>query len=451
MKRILSLVILGIFTLISLDANAYARVDEICYNILSYEDMTCEVVSGGLTYTYHGNIVIPSTVEIDGKQYKVVAVGGSAFAECNLVTSVSIPESITKIGDSAFQNCTGLTSIVIPNSVTEMQYQAFCGCSNLTSITISNAIEKIEEMTFNGCGFTTVDIPNSVKYIGDMAFFGCYNLESVTIPSSVTYLGPSVFGICQKLKYVYVSWDIPLNTDGVPTPFGDNITNMTLYVPSGMRVYYGLANLWKEFGNIVEMVAANNISLDAETKYINIGDTLRLHATIEPADAYNRNVVWSSSDESVATVDKNGLITAIKEGDATITVAIVGTDIKASCNISIRSTDVTGVELNTNQITFNAIGESVQLTATVEPEYAANKNVTWKSSNESVCVVSPQGKVVTVGYGSAAIIATTEEGGYISACSIKVAEPVETPEDVNHDGKVNATDAMLIYNYILSH
>ena len=97
------------------------------------------------------------------------------------LTSVTIPNCITKIGNSAFFRCSSLTSITIPNSVTEIGNSAFCECRSLTSITI----------------------PNSVTSIGNSAFFRCSSLTSVNIPDSVTEIGNSAFGFCDGLSAFY--------------------------------------------------------------------------------------------------------------------------------------------------------------------------------------------------------------------------------------------------------
>ena len=86
-----------------------------------------------------GNLIIPSTISYNGTTYSVTSIGGSAFAYCSGLTSVTIPNSVTSIGQSAFSNCSGLTSVTIPNSVTLIDYRAFYGCNGLTSI-VSNAV-----------------------------------------------------------------------------------------------------------------------------------------------------------------------------------------------------------------------------------------------------------------------------------------------------------------------
>ena len=118
-----------------------------------------------------GDIVIPSKVEIDGKIYNVTSIEEYAFTECNNMTSITIPASITSVGFGVFNGCLGLTNVEIPSSITRIEGQMFGWCPNLTS----------------------VKIPTSVTSIGDRAFRECIKLDSLEIPSSVTDLGVEAF------------------------------------------------------------------------------------------------------------------------------------------------------------------------------------------------------------------------------------------------------------------
>jgi len=118
-----------------------------------------------------GDIVIPSKVEIDGKIYNVTSIEEYAFTECNNMTSITIPASITSVGFGVFNGCLGLTNVEIPSSITRIEGQMFGWCQNLTS----------------------VKIPTSVTSIGDRAFCECIKLDSLEIPSSVTDFGVEAF------------------------------------------------------------------------------------------------------------------------------------------------------------------------------------------------------------------------------------------------------------------
>ena len=130
----------------------------------------------------------------------VTTIGESAFAYCYSLTSINIPNSVTMIGDEAFEWCDSLTNINIPNSVTTIGWYAFGGCKSLTNINIPNSVTTIENGAFWGCdSLTNITIPNSVTTIGEGAFKDCDSLTNINIPNSVTTIGKHAFSICESL------------------------------------------------------------------------------------------------------------------------------------------------------------------------------------------------------------------------------------------------------------
>ena len=187
------------------------------------------------------------------------------------------------------------------------------------------------------------------------------------------------------------------------------------------------------------------LSISQHEMKLKIEETGKLYVTLSPDDANNKKVIWSSSDASVATVDESGTVTAVNSGEAWIkAVSDDNPEACDSCKVTVTQA-VSGIELDITECTLNKIGQTIQLTAKVLPENATNKNVNWKSSNESVCFVS-NGKVVAVGFGTAVIIATTEEGGFMAICTVKVEEASTLKGDVNTDGKVDISDVVAIIN-----
>ena len=135
----------------------------------------------------------------------VTSIGESAFHECTSLTSVTIPDSVTKIGDYTFYKCSSLTSITIPDSVTSIGYSAFYGCKSLTSVTIPDSVTSIGGSAFNGCtSLTSITIPDSVTSIEGSAFYGCSSLTSIVIPDSVTSIGGWAFRNCTSLTSVTI-------------------------------------------------------------------------------------------------------------------------------------------------------------------------------------------------------------------------------------------------------
>ena len=167
-----------------------------------------------------------------------------------------------------------------------------------------------------------------------------------------------------------------------------------------------------------KIIAVTSISLDKASLSIQVGDTETLTATIQPDNATDKAVVWTSSEDAIASVS-NGKITAHKSGKATIT-AKSGT-CSAECEVT--------VSVNTESITLDkttlslAVGESTTLTATVKPDDATDKTVAWSSSDESVAKVD-NGKVTALKSGKATMIAKC--GDRTAECAITVTVPVSS-------------------------
>ena len=166
-----------------------------------YNEQTNEAIVKGIGTVKEEKIIIPPTVQYQGRTYRVTSIGEEAFYRCNMI-SVIIPNSVTSIGNSAFAGCESLTSVVIPNSVTSIRNYAFSKCSGLTSVVIPNSVTSIGNWAFYGCSsLTSLTIPPSVTSIGDCAFSYCTGLTSVVIPNSVTYIGVCVFpDTCEVIR-----------------------------------------------------------------------------------------------------------------------------------------------------------------------------------------------------------------------------------------------------------
>ncbi len=150
----------------------------------------------------------------------------------------------------------------------------------------------------------------------------------------------------------------------------------------------------------------------------NIGDTEALTAGVLPSDALEAGVVWSSTDPSIAKVDRLGTVTAVSYGVTTIRARSVADYTKtATCTVSV-GYPVTGVTLNKTSVRL-ITSKTTQLTATISPTNAANKAVTWSTSNSSVATVT-NGLVTAVSPGSATITVTTVDGGFTATCTVKV-------------------------------
>lgn len=174
------------------------------------------------------------------------------------------------------------------------------------------------------------------------------------------------------------------------------------------------------------VVHVQNVSLDISTAELTVGGSQTIKVTITPSDATDKAVTFESSDNKVVTVDSNGKITAVGPGTATVTVRTKDGSKTATVTVTVKASEpstvsVTGVKLDQNSLVLQVDG-SASLTATVEPENATNKEVTWKSSAESVATVDANGKVTAIAPGMAAITVTTVDGGKTDACVVTVTE-----------------------------
>ena len=162
------------------------------------------------------------------------------------------------------------------------------------------------------------------------------------------------------------------------------------------------------------------VSLDKTSMDMELGTSKQLTATITPENATNKGLTWTSLNSNVATVDKNGLVTAWKEGTATINVYTKDGNKKASCTVTVKKVPVTNVYLDNTSLVLVA-GENAQLNATVFPNNATDKSVTWTSSNTAVASVSNDGMVTAESAGSTTITVTTKDGNKTATCYVEVS------------------------------
>lgn len=214
-------------------------------------------------YSYQSSI---TTVVIEDG---VTSIGNWAFGVVNggsNLLSVTLPNSITLIGIDAFYYCSGLTFVTIPSSVTSIGDFAFNYCTALTAIDVDANNPNYSSdagILFDKNKNTLIDcpdgktgayvIPNSVDSIGETAFSRCSGLTSVTIPNSVTSIGFDAFHFCSALTEI-TNYNTTPQTIEANVFDGVDISTITLRVPLGSAAAYRAVDVWKDFGNIVEIV-----------------------------------------------------------------------------------------------------------------------------------------------------------------------------------------------------
>ena len=169
-------------------------------------------------------------------------------------------------------------------------------------------------------------------------------------------------------------------------------------------------------------VRVTGVTLNRTTLELTVGGSETLIATIMPADATNRSVAWTSSDEQVATVNNNGVVTAISAGTAVITVTTADGAHTAACTVTVSEATVavTGVALNPAQLTMTVGAPAVTLIATVLPDNATNKTVAWTSGNPAVASVDSNGSVTALSPGTATITVVTADGAHTAYSTVTV-------------------------------
>ncbi|MCK8622243.1 Ig domain-containing protein [Prevotella sp. E13-27] len=224
------------------------------------------------------------------------------------------------------------------------------------------------------------------------------------------------------------------------TKLGSITTSQTELIVEGDYAYVGIRSYnsalyldklyitWSTCGvsysdyctTVAAAVAVTGVSVDA-TASVNVGETTTLTATVSPDDATNKNVTWTSSDEAIATVDANGVVTGVAAGEATITVtSVADNNKKATCIVTVTTVAVTGVSVDATA-SVN-VGETTILTATVSPANATNKNVTWTSSDEAIATVDANGVVTGVAAGEVTITVTSvEDNTKTATCTVTVS------------------------------
>ena len=311
-----------------------------------------------------------------------------AIENCDALTAITIPESVKKLGEGVFYDCDGLTDITIPAGVTTLGNRAFYDCDALTDVKLGTGITEIPASAFEHCDvLESIIIPYRVTAIRDYAFKDCIAFRSVTIPSATESISAKAFSYLDKLTIYglsgsyaetyateqYISFvhqevaatsvklsetTLTMNngaatqlfltvepgnfTDSVSWKSGDTAVVTVNDNGEVKAVGIGTATIKVTVGNVsasctvTVIQPVTSVRLNASKQTLEALATYQLTATVNPSNATDGTLVWSSSDPAVATVDKTGLVTAIAKGTATITAtAADGSNCSASCTITV--------------------------------------------------------------------------------------------------------------------
>ena len=238
------------------------EIDGVWYNI-NKEDYSAVVTYNPSYIRYKGDVVIPETVNYEGSNYTVNAIGEKAFSYCNELKSIKIPPTITFIGKNAFDECFYIKSVYLSDIA------AWCGVKHeevadlwspflycgadlylngevIGDLVIPEGVESICEGAFAGCkSIKTVTLPSSMNYVSEDVFRNCYNIETVVLPESITKICRDAFECCYSLSSINLPQEITSIEAGA---FSNCSSLKTVSIPNGITtieslVFYGCKSL----------------------------------------------------------------------------------------------------------------------------------------------------------------------------------------------------------------
>ncbi len=176
------------------------------YRVLSKKKGTCEAVNWVPTKKTLDayNVILESTIEFDGHDYRLVAVRKNAFVKNPYLRSIYIPEGVEEIGDQAMYQCPELSSVHLPNSIKKIGKAVFTDCINLESVVLSPSLKEVSEGVFVNCAIERLVIPEGIEILGKDCFAKNKQLVSVKLPSTLTTIDRGVFYECSSLKEIII-------------------------------------------------------------------------------------------------------------------------------------------------------------------------------------------------------------------------------------------------------
>ena len=324
----------------------------------------------------------------------------STFSGCKKLTTINFPSTLTTIGNSAFSGCESLPEAILPSGVEKIESNAFKNCKAMKKAVVPDTVSSIGSSAFYGCeALADITLGSKLKKIESQTFYGCTVLPSIVLPYNVTTIGDSAFVNCTKLTQITV----PRNTTSIASNAFSYPKKMTMYGPSDC--YAQTYASGKGIKYVTQDIHATSVSLDITEKTAERYDDFQLTATIAPLN-FTDAVVWTSSNEEVATVSDTGYVEICGVGTAVITVT--AGNVKAACKITVPQL-IDWIEFDEDEIELKA-GQTYQLKPYISPSDATNKKLKYTSSDTKVAEVSASGLVTAKSEGEAKIRAAATDG-----------------------------------------
>lgn len=357
------------------------------------------------------------------------------------ICHVTLSNTVKSIGGGAFYACTFDEPLVLPDSIEYLgrhplyydTYNHYYGSSYSNVWWCGTAPNNgAYNMPISETRF---DFPKNLRFYHSLG--GKTNSVSVTdrFTSDTITVGEFCDTLYAKLnaKIAYFYNKKPVK----PYSSSDYVID-TLYVPEFCGELYEEAYkyaLGKNIKVIKEMTSIQAIEIDGIADELYVGETLQLSAHVIPDDAFDQRLQWSCTNPEIASVDNNGLVTALRSGEVDIIAKSLANDtVEGHFQIRVLQ-HVEGLALNLTDVTIWN-GDTVRLTPIFTPSNATNKNVVWKSVDENVAIVY-DGIVKGKNAGQTIITCTSEDGQYIAQCNVTVQQHVEHIELYKHELSLN--------------
>lgn len=271
----------------------------------------------------------------------------------------------------------------------------------------SNSVSEESEAVIIPESVTGIEVANDYQHMG-LFVGGSGKIRYSVLPSNATNTNVTFKSLNEKVAIV--------DANGVVTGVSEGNADIVITTEEG--------GFEAKCTVRVDGIDARGIErVGDKTVTMGLNQTRQLQVKITPSDTTNKNVQWTSSNNSVATVDSNGVVTS-KNSGSTIITATTHNGLKTEFFIEVE-TPVTNITLNSNEINLNP-GGTFKLDATVNPSNASNKNIKWISANESIATVDQSGNVTADVAGTTYISAVSADGKVVATCTVNVSKPVVT-------------------------
>lgn len=346
-------------------------------------------------------------------------------------------DGVTSIASQAGRYTKYIETVCCPKSLKCIGKTAFYGCKQFHSINLPDGIEEIQESAFEDTNFLpdTLVLPSSLKKYYTTAF-PKKNGQTVVIPESVVEIDNTY----QTYSNTYNTWytnDYISSTNNYifiinrvsPLSFKyyseKCLTKSTIYVPKESLSLYKKTVPYSKATIKALPTPVTGITLSIKSATINVNESMTIVADVQPSDADNGRVIWTSSDVSVAKVEWDGFVTGTSSGKTIITATSVESPaISASCEITVHQ-PLRVITLYPSEMSLK-VGESFEHWSIIfSPASSDNKEVTWSSSDENVAKIDANGKLIALSGGSAVIsVISVEDQEVRDECNITVIQPV---------------------------